>query len=166
MTYREKEIRREAWWLAHEADEKERRRKANGTDTKSPPDEEVPLKATGQRLSPLDIQDFFELDIPPRGMILDPAIPEKGLTMLYASRGIGKTHIACGISYAAVTRGLCSAISFVGFSCDLEADPVVPAGTVEMQQGRRVCWRNDDLLWISDGIIVSLGKFHVHGSEP
>lgn len=103
MTYREKEIRREAWWLAHEADEKERRRKANGTDTKSPPDEEVPLKATGQRLSPLDIQDFFELDIPPRGMILDPAIPEKGLTMLYASRGIGKTHIACGISYAAVT---------------------------------------------------------------
>jgi putative DNA primase/helicase len=36
-------------------------------------------------------------------MILDPAIPEKGLVMIYAGRGTGKTHIACGISYAAST---------------------------------------------------------------
>ena len=27
-------------------------------------------------------------------MILDPIVPEKGLIMLYATRGVGKTHLA------------------------------------------------------------------------
>ena len=36
-------------------------------------------------------------------MILDPIIPEKGLAMLYASRGTGKTHLALGIAYGAAT---------------------------------------------------------------
>jgi hypothetical protein len=58
---------------------------------------------TKPRLCPLDVHELFGLDIPEREMILDPIIPEKGLVMLYASRGIGKTHLACGISYAAAT---------------------------------------------------------------
>jgi putative DNA primase/helicase len=33
-------------------------------------------------------------------MILDPIIPEKGLAMLYAVRGTGKTHVALGICFA------------------------------------------------------------------
>ncbi len=57
-------------------------------------------KVGGPRLQPIDIHDLFKLDIPERQMILDPIIPEKGLAMLYASRGIGKTHLACGISCA------------------------------------------------------------------
>jgi putative DNA primase/helicase len=57
----------------------------------------------GPRLRPFDIHEFFQLHIPERGMILDPIIPEKGLVMLYASRGIGKTYLACGISYAIAT---------------------------------------------------------------
>jgi putative DNA primase/helicase len=36
-------------------------------------------------------------------MVLDPIIPEKGLAMLYASRGTGKTHVALGIAYAVAT---------------------------------------------------------------
>ena len=36
-------------------------------------------------------------------MLLDPIIPEKGLAMLYASRGTGKTHIALGVAYAVAT---------------------------------------------------------------
>jgi hypothetical protein len=36
-------------------------------------------------------------------MVLDPIIPEKGLAMLYAPRGIGKTHVALGIVYAAAS---------------------------------------------------------------
>jgi putative DNA primase/helicase len=36
-------------------------------------------------------------------MILNPIIPEKGLAMLYASRGTGKTHVALGIAYAVAT---------------------------------------------------------------
>lgn len=52
------------------------------------------------RLWPLDVHELFDLNIPERQMILDPIIPEKGLAMLYAARGIGKTHLACGISCA------------------------------------------------------------------
>jgi putative DNA primase/helicase len=57
----------------------------------------------GQRLCPLDLQELFALDIKPRGMVLDPIIPEKGLVMLYATRGTGKTHVALGIAYAVAT---------------------------------------------------------------
>jgi hypothetical protein len=55
------------------------------------------------RLRPLCLHRLFEIDIPEREMVLDPIIPQKGLAMLYASRGIGKTHLACGISYAVAT---------------------------------------------------------------
>ena len=36
-------------------------------------------------------------------MLLDPILPEKGLAMLYASRGTGKTHVALGIGFAVAT---------------------------------------------------------------
>ena len=57
----------------------------------------------GQRLRPLDLAELFALDIKPRGMVLEPIIPEKGLAMLYAARGTGKTHVALGIAYAVAT---------------------------------------------------------------
>jgi putative DNA primase/helicase len=52
------------------------------------------------RLQPLDLGAFFSLKIKPREMLLAPIIPEKGLVMLYASRGTGKTLIALGVGYA------------------------------------------------------------------
>jgi putative DNA primase/helicase len=55
------------------------------------------------RLRPLPLSDFFKLEIKPREMLLAPIIPEKGLAMLYASRGTGKTFIALGIAYAVAT---------------------------------------------------------------
>ena len=55
------------------------------------------------RLQPLTLSKFFSLAIKPREMLLAPIIPEKGLAMLYASRGTGKTFIALGIAYAVAT---------------------------------------------------------------
>jgi putative DNA primase/helicase len=55
------------------------------------------------RYRPLSLADFFKLTIKPRGMILGPIIPEKGLAMIYASRGTGKTYLALGIAYAVAT---------------------------------------------------------------
>jgi putative DNA primase/helicase len=55
------------------------------------------------RLRPLDVKEFLSLEIKPREMIVDPIIPEKGLTMLYAARGTGKTLVALGIGFAAAT---------------------------------------------------------------
>src|SRR6185312_3199733 len=59
--------------------------------------------ATLLRLTPMCIHQLLQLDIPERGMILDPIIPEKGLAMVYAPRGVGKTHVACAISCAVAT---------------------------------------------------------------
>jgi putative DNA primase/helicase len=38
-------------------------------------------------------------------MLLDPLLPEKGLAMLHASRGTGKTHLALGMAYAVASGG-------------------------------------------------------------
>jgi putative DNA primase/helicase len=64
-----------------------------------------PLIGVTDRLKPLDLQAFFDLDIKPREMILDPIIPEKGLVMIYAARGTGKTHVADSIACAVSTGG-------------------------------------------------------------
>jgi len=59
----------------------------------------------GERLRPIDLNDLFNLEIRSREMVLAPIIPEKGLVMVYASRGTGKTHVALGIGYAVATGG-------------------------------------------------------------
>jgi putative DNA primase/helicase len=57
------------------------------------------------RLKPIDIHALLALKIAERQMILDPVLPEKGLAMLYAGRGTGKTFVAAGMSHA-VAAGL------------------------------------------------------------
>jgi putative DNA primase/helicase len=52
------------------------------------------------RLRPYDLAELLALSIKARGMVLDPVIPERGLAMLYAARGIGKTHVALGVAHA------------------------------------------------------------------
>jgi AAA domain/Bacterial regulatory protein, arsR family len=47
----------------------------------------------------LDIKEFLKLEIPPRERIL-PWMPTQSLTMIYAWRGTGKTHVALGVAYA------------------------------------------------------------------
>src|SRR5215831_4855827 len=51
------------------------------------------------RLRPFSAAEFLSLELPPRGMVLDPLLPEKGLALLHAYRGIGKTHLALGIGF-------------------------------------------------------------------
>jgi putative DNA primase/helicase len=57
------------------------------------------------RLRPLSAAEFLTLELPPRELILDPILPEKGLMLLHAYRGAGKTHLALGIGYCAATGG-------------------------------------------------------------
>ena len=52
------------------------------------------------RLRPLDLREFLELSVKPREMLLDPILPEKGLAMLFAMRGVGKTFVALGMALA------------------------------------------------------------------
>jgi putative DNA primase/helicase len=71
----------------------------NGADHGGKPKTEV----KPPRLRPLDLHAFFKLDLKPREMVLKPIIPEKGLAMLYALRGTGKTFFALGVAYAVAT---------------------------------------------------------------
>jgi hypothetical protein len=56
-------------------------------------------------LQPIGLKEFLALQFPPREMVLAPWLPVGGLAMLYATRGIGKTHVALEIAFAAATGG-------------------------------------------------------------
>src|SRR5262249_3923318 len=52
-----------------------------------------------------DMQEFATLALPPRCHVLKPVLPEKGLAMLFAPRGVGKTYVALAMAYAIATAG-------------------------------------------------------------
>ncbi|HUX80045.1 MAG TPA: toprim domain-containing protein, partial [Alphaproteobacteria bacterium] len=60
----------------------------------------TPQKKT---LKAINIRDLLSWDIKPREMLLNPIIPEQGLTMIHAPRGVGKTHISLLIAYSVAT---------------------------------------------------------------
>ena len=55
--------------------------------------------------APVGLHDFLSMEVPPRGMLLDPILPERSLSMMYAPRGIGKSWIALSIGLAVAGRG-------------------------------------------------------------
>jgi len=56
-------------------------------------------------LQAFGINDFLNLQIPPREMLLNPILPERSLAMLYAPRGIGKTLLGLSIGLAVASGG-------------------------------------------------------------
>ena len=48
----------------------------------------------------LSIKDLLSMEIPPRENVLEPWLPAQGLAMVYAPRGVGKTHLSIGIAVA------------------------------------------------------------------
>jgi putative DNA primase/helicase len=51
-------------------------------------------------LQPLGYNDFLEIDLPARKMLLDPILPKRSLAMLYAPRGVGKSWLSLSIGLA------------------------------------------------------------------
>lgn len=58
-----------------------------------------------QRLVVCSAHDLMTLELPPREKFLLPWLESQSLTMLYAWRGVGKTHVALGIAYALASGG-------------------------------------------------------------
>jgi putative DNA primase/helicase len=73
-----------------------RRGKANGHAGGEPAARELRVLAAA---------DFLALEIPEREMLLDPVLPARGLAMLFAPRGVGKTHVALSAAYAVASGG-------------------------------------------------------------
>jgi putative DNA primase/helicase len=53
-----------------------------------------------RQLRPIGFDEFLNLSVPKREMLLDPVLPERSLGMLYAPRGIGKTLLGLSIGLA------------------------------------------------------------------
>ena len=51
-------------------------------------------------------QELLELPMPPKQHLLVPWIPEKGLGLVYAPRGVGKTLFGLSIAYAVASGGV------------------------------------------------------------
>ena len=50
-------------------------------------------------------EKILTANLPPRELLLDPILSTKTLAMLYAPRGVGKTHMALGIAWAVASGG-------------------------------------------------------------
>ena len=59
----------------------------------------------GPRVVSVSTDEFIRMDLPERKELLSPWLPEQGLTMVHAERGIGKTFFAMGCAYAVATGG-------------------------------------------------------------
>lgn len=53
----------------------------------------------------VSLTDFLAMELPPRRQLLSPWLPERGLAMVYAPRGVGKTYFALGVAHAVATGG-------------------------------------------------------------
>lgn len=62
--------------------------------------EQAQKEAEQQKLKVYSLIELMQLELPQKEYVLYPIIPQKGLVMTYASRGVGKTHLALNIAYA------------------------------------------------------------------
>jgi len=60
---------------------------------------------SGPRVVSVATDDFIRMDLPERKELLSPWLPEQGLAMVHAERGIGKTFFALSCAYAVATGG-------------------------------------------------------------
>ena len=54
---------------------------------------------------PMTLREFLGTEFPLREMLLAPWLPKQGLAMVFAPRGVGKTHFALGVAYAVASGG-------------------------------------------------------------
>lgn len=88
------------------------------------------------RLRVVDALDFMALQFPPRENILSPWLPRQGLGMVYAPRGIGKTHFSLGVAYAVAGGGLFFGWQAMAPRGVLFLDGEMPAGVLQERLAR------------------------------
>lgn len=58
-----------------------------------------------QHLTAVSIHDLLSRELPKQEAILEPWLLRQSLNMIYAWRGVGKTHVALNLAYAAASGG-------------------------------------------------------------
>ncbi len=64
-----------------------------------------PKKAIESELRVVGLQEFLSMEIPKKEMVLSPFLTTQGIVLIYARRGVGKTHLSLGIAYAVACGG-------------------------------------------------------------
>lgn len=90
----------------------------------------------------IDLEAFLALELPEREILLYPFLPTQGLVLLYAKRGVGKTHVALGMACSVACGG-----RFLNWNCPrarkvLYVDGEMPA--VSMQERLRKIYSSGD----------------------
>ena len=73
----------------------------------------------GPGLRVLSLGEFMDWPLPPREHLLYPVLPEQGLVLLYAPRGLGKTYVALSMGLA-ISAGL-KLFNWDGFQFERDA---------------------------------------------
>ena len=79
------------------------------------------------------VRDFIEMELPERKDLLEPWLPEQGLAMIHAPRGVGKTFFALSCAYAIGSGG-----EFLKFNAPeartvLYLDGEMPAASIQQR---------------------------------
>ncbi|MFZ4762258.1 MAG: AAA family ATPase [Alphaproteobacteria bacterium] len=61
--------------------------------------------ASPTKVKIISLGDFLQKEFPPRRNLIEPFLPEAGLAMVYAERGIGKTWFSLSLAYAVASGG-------------------------------------------------------------
>jgi hypothetical protein len=72
---------------------------------KKPTAASLPNAGTLPAFKIVSASELMTMPLPPRGTVIDPWLPEKGLAMVYGPRGVGKTYLVSGAAYAIATGG-------------------------------------------------------------
>ena len=68
-------------------------------------DGDLAASKNGPRVVAVGIGDLLAMELPRREPLLAPWLPEQGLAMIHAYRGVGKTHVSLGIAVAVASGG-------------------------------------------------------------
>jgi hypothetical protein len=106
----------------------------------------LPNGAAQPTFKVVSASELMTMALPPRGTVLDPWLPEKGLAMVYGPRGVGKTYLVHGAAYAIATGGL-----FLGWNAPkprrvLIIDGEMPAVALRDRLMATVGGKNPELL--------------------
>jgi putative DNA primase/helicase len=58
-----------------------------------------------RKVKTVTAKELLAMPFPPRKNLLDPWLPQQGLAMVFAKRGVGKTHVGLGIADAVASGG-------------------------------------------------------------
>jgi len=100
----------------------------------------------GPKIVTCGSREFMQMDLPKRKELLHPWLPEQGLAMIHAPRGIGKTFFALSCAYAIGTGGTFLKFKAPEAKSVLYIDGEMPAAVIQERMRQLMPTSNPSLL--------------------